>query len=402
MIPAPMPNISASPAEDPPSLLDSACASIARPPVLTSLAHGARDLAGQAIARTVGLAVFTRAAALAQDTVPLSVVVGGAGAITAATQAWLIASRQIGTDTRAGYLGTIACTGAAAVAGGAIAVLGASQPVIALGVGSALAVATSLLKLYARNHEEERAVDDVKGIAMFFGTAASLTAVSVIDHQWSGISDAPARNLGILGESLTVEFFKSTLERLGPSINRDALNFNGKVLISLAGMLPYVASAVLINGYISGLLQPNTDTDSHSFRELILPVLLGALANAVRGAANATAAYLLHAHSIGTNSPDQEVLRPAEGLRKPDTEKIIKKTAIRFFISSCRIAVYTKLRSQGLSIMQASLLSQAVYGVFAQSRDLIFDLMQGEGWVALQTSDATEDGTPDNSSSEEV
>ena len=396
MVSPPIPNPELRIADELPSLLHHACTKIRQPPVLAAVAHGTRDLMGQAVARTIGLAIFTRAASLAQGARPLSIVVGGVGAISAGTQAWMIASRHIGTDTWSGCLGTMTCTGVAAAAGGAIAVMGASQPVIALAVGTTLTVATSLLRICSRNPEEERTVGDIKGIGMFFGTAASLTAVSVIDHQWTSTSDVPARNLGLLGESLTVEFFKSTLERAGPSVNRDALNFNGKALASLAGLLPYLAATVLINGYVSGLLQPPLATDSHSFREMILPVLIGALANAVRGTANATATYLVHAQGIGTADPESEILRVSEGLRKPQPEKIIKKTAIRFFISSCRVAVYTKLRSQGMPIMQASLLSQAVYGVFAQSRDLIFDLTQGDGWRLLHQDDATDGNTPAN------
>lgn len=390
MMPLNLPVIKAAAPEDPPSLLPTNCGVLARPPVLAAVAHGARDLAGQAIARTVGLAIFTRAAAITQDNVPLSAFAGTVGALSAATLAWVVASRQIGTDSWSSLAGTLACTGAAAAAGGAIAMLGSSQPVISLAIGTTLTVATSLLRLYARTADEARGVDDAKGITLFLGTAASLTAVAVIDHQWSSARDAAARNLGLLGESVTVEFFKSTLERLGPSVDRNALNFNGKMLAGLAGLLPYVAATVLINGYTSGLLQAPSPTDSHSFNELLLPVLLGALSNAVRGAANATSVYLLHAHGIGTSEPMREVLRPTDGLRPPAPEKIIKKTAIRFFISSCRVAIYTKLRSQGMTIIQASMLSQAVYGVFAQNRDLVFDLMQGEGWAPLHPAESTQ------------
>jgi hypothetical protein len=34
----------------------------------------------------------------------------------------------------------------------------------------------------------------------------------------------------------------------------------------------------------------------------------------------------------------------------------------------------------GMSVVNASILSQGVYGFFAQNRDLVYDLMKGEGW----------------------
>ena len=33
-----------------------------------------------------------------------------------------------------------------------------------------------------------------------------------------------------------------------------------------------------------------------------------------------------------------------------------------------------------MNVVQASILSQGIYGFFAQNRDLVYDLMKGEGW----------------------
>jgi hypothetical protein len=48
-----------------------------------------------------------------------------------------------------------------------------------------------------------------------------------------------------------------------------------------------------------------------------------------------------------------------------------------------------------MSVVQASILSQGIYGFFAQNRDLVYDLMKGEGW---NTSEETQSVTSDTSS----
>jgi len=354
-----------------------------RAPVLcVPAAHAARDFAGQLVGRVAGLAIYTGAYSIAKRMLPLSICVGAVGAISGATLGHMLSSQQIGTHTPARCLGSVACTLGGAMAGGAIAAAGSTQPVMTLAVGCTLTAAMSIMKLWSRNAEDDDCVDDLKGIAAFMGTAATLTAACVTDHDWHTSNDIAARNLGVLGESMTVEFFKSTLERCGSSIDRQALNFNGKVLSSLAGTLPYVAATVFINGVIAGLFQPGSTDDSHLFGDLLLPTMIGALANAARGFANASATECLYEWNIGTARPQRDLVRPHTGVKKPEGDRILTKTAIRFFISSCRNAVYTKLRSKGLTPIQAGIIAQSIYGFFAQNRDLIFDLMQGEGWVA--------------------
>ena len=354
-----------------------------RAPTLTApAAHAARDFVGQLVGRVAGLAIYTGTYSLVKRMLPVSICMGAVGAISGATLGHMLSSQQIGTTTPARVIGSVACTLGGAIAGGAIAAAGTTQPVITLAVGCTLTAAVSVMRLWSRDSEDDDTVDDLKGIAAFMGTAATLTAVCVTDHDWHASKDIAARNLGVLGESLTVEFFKSTLERCGPSIDRQALNFNGKVLSSLAGTLPYVAATVFINGVIAGLFQPGGTDDSHLFGDLLLPTMIGALANAVRGFANASANECLYEWNIGAAHPKRDLVRPHAGIKKPEGDRILTKTAVRFFISSCRNAVYTKLRSKGMTPLQAGIISQSIYGFFAQNRDLIFDLMQGEGWVS--------------------
>ena len=59
-------------------------------------------------------------------------------------------------------------------------------------------------------------------------------------------------------------------------------------------------------------------------------------------------------------------------------------------MSACRNAIYVQLRKGGMSVLQATILAQFAYAFFAQNRDLVYDLMQGEGWVAT----TSEPGSP--------
>jgi hypothetical protein len=143
--------------------------------------------------------------------------------------------------------------------------------------------------------------------------------------------------------------------------------------------VPYLAATVFLNGWVSGKMQP--EHESHQFEELILPLLIGAIANGVRGACNAGAVYLCHQNGWGVSKPDANIIRPGVGPKKPEAIRMSKKTAIRFFLSVCRNAVYDRLVHGGMGVVNASMLAQGIYGFFAQNRDLAYDLMKGEGWI---------------------
>jgi hypothetical protein len=253
------------------------------------------------------------------------------------------------------------------------------QPVAALAVGSALAITASLAKLCRNQSNDDVAIDASKATIFLISTAASVSAITSLDTYLSPSITLAPKNLGVVVEATTVELFKSSLERWGPSVDRHALNFNGKVYVSIAGLLPYLAATVLLNGYVSGKMQP--DYETHQFKELILPLLIGAIANGVRGACNAAAVYVCHQNGWGVAKPEAHILRPSIGPKRPEVIRMSKKIAIRFFLSACRNAVYDRLMHGGMNVVQASILSQGIYGFFAQNRDLIYDLMKGEGWT---------------------
>jgi hypothetical protein len=368
-----------------------------KPPTLsirkTMLAHSIRDISGQVVGRTLGLAMYNAAAYVASAVLPCQIVAGGVGAVFGGLQAQRVAAAQIGTESRLQQCGVAACTVVGATAGAAIAALGTYQPVAALAFGTALAVSVSLMKFCRKNPNDDIAIDASKATIFLIGTAASVSSITALDTYLSPSLNMAAKNLGVVVEAITVELFKSSFERCGPSVDRNTLNFNGKVYSSMAGLLPYMVATVLLNGYVSGVLQP--DHETHQFTELILPLLIGAIANGVRGAGNAAAVYECHRRGWGVAKPDANIIRSHLGPKKPELVRMSKKTAIRFFLSACRNAVHDRLSHIGFSKEQASILSQGIYGFFAQNRDLVYDVMKGEGWI---TSTETPSTTTDNGS----
>jgi hypothetical protein len=159
----------------------------------------------------------------------------------------------------------------------------------------------------------------------------------------------------------------------------------------------YLAATVLLNGYVSGKMQ--LDHETHQFEELIWPLLIGAIANGVRGACNAAAVYVCHQNGWGVAKPDADILRPSVGPKRPEAIRMSKKIAIRFFLSACRNAVYDRLIHGGMNGVNASMVSQAIYGFFAQNRDLVYDLMKGE---VCNTTVETPNNTTDTSSMNSV
>jgi len=368
-----------------------------KPPTLsiktTMLAHCGRDILGQMFGRTLGLGLFNAAAYVASASVPCQIVAGGLGAVFGGLQAQRLAAAQIGSDSTLQYCGVAACTLMGATAGAAIASLGTYQPVAALAVGSALAITVSLAKFCRKRPNDDIAIDATKATIFLVSTAASVCAITSLNNYICPSINLAPKNLGVVLEATTVEFFKSSLERWGPSVDRHALNFNGKVYASMAGLLPYLAATVLLNGYVSGKMQP--DHETHDFEKLIWPLLIGAIANGVRGACNAAAVYVCHQNGWGVAKPDASIIRPSIGPKSPEAIRMSKKIAIRFFLSACRNAVHDRLTHAGMSVVQASILSQGIYGFFAQNRDLVYDLMKGEGWI---TSEETQSVATDTSS----
>lgn len=358
----------------------SAAARSMAPILKASTAHATRDFIGQCLGRTLGLSVFVGLAHASVHPIAFPLIAGGIGALAAGTQAYLIGEGQIGTTTIAQKAAVGLCTVTAALAGASIAGVGTIQAVSAVAVGAVATTTAALLGLYlCTQPEQEQALDFGKAVAFTMGTAASLCTVAVLIPAWSvRESTLASRSIGVLFEATLIELCKSSFEQIGPSVDRKALNFKGRLVTSMTGMLPYVVATVIFNSFVNSAMNPIRD--SHEFLDLWPPLIVGALANAVRGATNAAVAWKSHADDKLVSNADTAILRASGAPSLPDPQKVIQKTAVRFFLSTCRNAVYFYLREKGLRVLPASCIAQSCYAVFAQNRDLIVDLMQGEGW----------------------
>jgi len=344
---------------------------------IACLSHATRDFAGQTVGRLLGLGVYSLLSTIGET--PMRVASGIVGAGAGGRLSYMIACEQIGTATYRQCAAVGACTIVGTVIGGVIVGAGSNQIVCGIAAGSLITSTISWAGRWASTTEEKQSVTDLKTGSTIGLTFAGIGVASWCDTHWKvGSNLYPARNLGLIVESTIIELCKSSFERLGPSVNRNALNFEGKVVASLLGMLPYVASTVLFNGYISGSMQPTQETAE--FTKLATPMAVGAIANAARGFTNALAVYNLHSNGYFVADEDASTLRDHAGVQWPEAETVLNKSSIRYLLSACRNAVYARLRDAGMSVEVASEIAQGVYAFYAQCRDLIHDIARGEGW----------------------
>jgi hypothetical protein len=251
--------------------------------------------------------------------------------------------------------------------------------VVLASCSAAVAVASLLNFCSHTKNSNENSTEGFKTLVFTAAAAYSVSGAALLITSWSPQeSHIAARSIALLFESSIIELCKASLEQLGPSVDKHVLSFKGNAAALLIGLPFYTAATVLLNGVVSGALQP--PVDSTKFIELWIPLIVGGLANTVRGSVNACSVAYLASNNIGLNESDKSLLRPNAGIQKPDCFKITEKTTVRFFLSSCRNALYFYLRDKGMAIMPAACIAQACYSVFAQQRDLIYELMQGKGW----------------------
>jgi hypothetical protein len=350
-----------------------------------------RDYVGQGLGRIAGAGVYCMLA-LPND-LGLRITAGVAGTVIGGQLAYRLAEAQIGNDTGYQKAGVALCTVLGAVAGGSISAIGSNQVISGIGTFAVLAAGASLTKRCADSPDARRRAEMIKLGAATLGLTAGIATASA-DPVWMVANRLlPSRNLGLLVESTVIEMAKSSFERLGPSVDRHALNFEGRVVAALAGMAPYVTVTVLLNGYVAGRLQPGYD--SNHIEDLIAPALVGAIANAVRGASNALAVSLLHRQQRFVVD-GRSCLREGLGPRLPKARAVSDKTCVRYFLSACRNGVYARLRDANFSVTDANMMAQSAYACFAQCRDLIADLIRGDGWSEpkLQTRTALPEPPP--------
>ena len=344
---------------------------------LTCVNHAIRDVGGQVVARIAGLGTYWLLTRLGGT--PLRIASGIVGAGVAGRVSYLIASKQIGTDTNIKCVAVGACTVVGSIIGGVITGLGSIQLVSGVAAGSVFTAAASLTATCVANKDDKEKTNQLKAGAAIGATCAGIGVAAYIDDHWMGASDHLfARNIGAIIESITIELWKSASEKLGPSADRNVLNFEGKVVATICGMLPYLLMTVWLNGTVASQLVQ--DPDMASFSDLAKMLTIGSLPNGVRGAGNALSVTIIEHYGLFVVDENSTSLRNNEGLQPPNPETVINKTCIRHMLSVCRNVIYARLRENHMSVEDASEIAQGVYACFAQCRELIHDIARGEGW----------------------
>lgn len=186
------------------------------------------------------------------------------------------------------------------------------------------------------------------------------------------------RTLALLAEAVSIEFFKGTSERMFPGIDRCHLPFERRLKAGMIALLPYALASVVFSGIAGNLLR--AQMQSERFEHHLVPLLVGSLASVVKGAVN-TAVLRCGGEWTSRGSASADGLRAPEGLRLPAIGFTIEKAALRFAIASARDVIYLSLVDGGMEEIPAACLAYSLYACFAQHRDLVFDMMQGEGWT---------------------
>ena len=372
----------------------------------TSATQVLREFISQSLGRLTGAATFTGLSNSKMPTVPVALL----GAFSAGVCAGQLLQHQIGHATPAQKIGIGLASVAAMMAGGVITGYASMPTVCMIATGSIVAaIASSAAKSSNASKSETDAQvasepgihsdsethsesgnhrysdENIRlGIKILGFTAASapfLIGFLVNPSHWlNHDANISTRNFSVLVEALTVELTKATISTVGISVNKGALIFEEKFKTAMMGLLPYVIASVLLNSVAGGLLQAELRSDQ--FTNLVVPALVGALANCVKGAANAAAARYVSDPDASFIEASEQTTRPGQGPQWPISKQLAPKVMLRYLMISCRDSLFFGLKKAGVHPDLANACSMAVYAGFSQFRELTFDLMQGEGWSA--------------------
>ena len=370
----------------------------------TSLNQAIRELLTQSVGRLAGAAAYTGLSHLKGAANPATVI----GAVSAGVCAEQLLQHQIGTASTAQKAGVGLASVAAMVAGGVITGYASIPTACIIASGSLVAAIASSAARSAYDSENEtdaEAAAEIKaeidtdthsssaqnrcpdehitlGLKVLSFTAASapfLIGFLVKPSFWlDHDANIGPRNLSVMIEALAVELSKATVSTVGVSVNKDTMVFEQKFKTAMIGFLPYVISSVLLNSVAGSLLQAELRSDQ--FTKLIIPALVGALANSVKGAANAAAARYVSDPDATLLQAGNQTTLPHEGMQWPVSAQLAPKVMLRYLMISCRDSLFFGMKKAGVHPDLANVCSMAVYASFAQFRELSIDLMQGDGW----------------------
>ena len=360
----------------------------------TSLHQAVRELLTQSIGRLAGAAAYTGLSHLKGAANPATVI----GAMSAGVCAGQLLQHQIGTASTAQKAGVGLASVSAIVAGGVITGYASIPTACIIASGSLVAAIASSAARSAYGPENDTDTEDaaeirakenrcpdenitlgLKILGFAAGSAPFLIGFLLKPSFWlDHDAQVGTRNLSVVIEALAVELAKATVSTVGISVNKDAMVFEEKFKTAMMGFLPYVISSVLLNGVAGGLLQAELRSDQ--FTKLVIPALVGALANCVKGAANAAAARYVSDPDATFLQANNQTTLPHQGTQWPIRAQLVPKVMLRYLMISCRDSLFFGMKKAGVNPDLANACSMAIYASFAQFRELTVDLMQGEGW----------------------
>ncbi len=336
--------------------------------------RGVAEYAWQTAGRSANAAAFVLLATA--DPGALRPIAAMLSALTAGYCGYRLIRAKAGDETCAQKLVIALGTAASAAAGGVATAYGWAAPGLAIGtagiVSAAMACGAS-----AAAARTTCAADTVIPAMFVASSGVGLTVMAFVPPlRMIGIDKLPRRSLALLAEAMTTKFCKGSTERTLPRLGREGLAFERKLTVALMGLLPYALASVGLNGALGNLLRAQMRSDR--YEDLLIPMLVGALANVVKGAVNTALLYQRAGAAVNVQAPDCPAM--------PDRSALLAKTALRYVIAHARDVLYLSLVDHGLSDTAAACTAYALYALFAQHRDLMFDLMQGDGWSEPQLS----------------
>ena len=350
-----------------------------------SALRGTAEFLWQSSGRLVNASSFIAFSAIPSE--PLRIITTALSGVTAGYCGYRILRSKIGTESCGQVLVVAAGTAVAAGTGAVATYYASAVPGLALASSGLISFVWSGInanRSHTVQQTTQRTAFDklnsagppallIAGSATGIAVAVCVPSLRVLDTAKLG-----ARNLSLLSEAITTELCKGVTERVMPSADRSVLSFERKLKIGLLGVLPYAIASVVFSGVLGNLLRAQMKSDS--FTDYLMPLLVGALANVVKGAVNA--ALTRCGGEIGKCGVEgTEGLRAREGIRCPPAGITFEKAVLRYVISNARDVLYLALVSGGLDEIRAACLAYSLYAFFAQHRDLMFDMMQGEGWT---------------------
>lgn len=338
------------------------------------------ELFSQTVGRLSNAALFV---GLAQAS-PLAMrcLAGSNLALASGYCGYRLLKANVGTESAAQKLLVVAGTATFAGAGAAAAVFGSAAPLIALGVGGAFSTAYTLATRHRDPAASERPLPphetQISAPLVFAASAGStlLVGVAVPTLRMLDPGRLPRRSIALLAEAAVIEIAKGTAGSALPAVRTECLSLERRLKAAMIGLLPYALASLAFNAVAGNLLREQMKGDR--FDHMMVPTLVGALANVVKGAVNT--ALLRCGGSIHCDASHRAPARPGACPKLPDVPTLLAKTALRFMIASGRDLLYLSLLDGGMEDMAAACTAYGLYAFFAQHRDLMFDLMKDEPW----------------------